>query len=145
LPPRFLTRNLTDTPVRSPVQGKERRAASSALVLTTVEAVRALPARPFDAQWARRSPPAGGGPEGKLRGRPPPPQLPRSGPWRRTGSESITGRARTRLWEVLTNGRGSFQLAPKAYDDSFQTRFLRSGSASAVADERRLSRPAACI
>jgi len=28
----------------------------------------------------------GGGPEGKLRGRPPPPVEPRSGPWRRTGS-----------------------------------------------------------
>jgi len=28
----------------------------------------------------------GGGPEGKLRGRPPPPRLSRSGPWRRTGS-----------------------------------------------------------
>jgi hypothetical protein len=37
-----------------------------------------------------------GGPEGKLRGRPPPPVEPRSGPWRRTGSESGAGRARTR-------------------------------------------------
>jgi len=37
-----------------------------------------------------------GGPEEKLRGRPPPPVEPRSGPWRRTGSESGAGRARTR-------------------------------------------------
>src|SRR6185295_4835598 len=37
-----------------------------------------------------------GGPEGKLRGRPPPPTSPRSEPWRRTGSESDAGRARTR-------------------------------------------------
>src|SRR5881227_246034 len=55
---------------------------------------------------ARRLPPnrpaacfARGGPEGKLRGRPPPPVEPRSGPWRRTGSESIAGRARTRQYE----------------------------------------------
>ena len=40
-----------------------------------------------------------GGPEGKLRGRPPPPVEPRSGPWRRTGSESGAGRARTRRSE----------------------------------------------
>src|SRR5918999_1984352 len=36
------------------------------------------------------------GSEGKLRGRPPPPVEPRSGPWRRTGSESDARRARTR-------------------------------------------------
>src|SRR6266487_3791298 len=87
----------------------------------------------------------GGGPEGKLRGRPPPPQLSRSGPWRRTGSESITGRARTRLWEVLTNVPGSFQLAPKVYDDALWTRFLRARSASAVAGELRPSKPRVCI
>ena len=40
-----------------------------------------------------------GGPEGKLRGRPPPPVEPRSGPRRRTGSESGAGRARTRRVE----------------------------------------------
>src|SRR5882724_10442313 len=37
-----------------------------------------------------------GGPERKLRGRPPSPVEPCSGPWRRTGSESGAGRARTR-------------------------------------------------
>src|SRR5436189_4472625 len=41
----------------------------------------------------------GGGPEGKLRGRPPPLVEPRSGPWRRTGSESGAGRAQTRHCE----------------------------------------------
>jgi hypothetical protein len=42
---------------------------------------------------------ANGGPEGKLRGRPPPLVEPRSGPWRRTGSESGAGRAQTRRCE----------------------------------------------
>src|SRR5437870_3861081 len=45
-----------------------------------------------------------GGPEGKLRGRPPPPVEPRSGPWRRTGSESGAGRARTRRLGSMTEG-----------------------------------------
>jgi len=47
---------------------------------------------------ARSAPDFGrwGGPERKLRGRPPSPVEPRSGPWRRTGSESGAGRARTR-------------------------------------------------
>src|SRR5947207_7184403 len=101
----------------------------------------ALPIWPFNARTARRSPPARGGPEGKLRGRPPPPQLSRSGPWRRTGSESITGRARTRLLEVLTNAQGPFQLSRNAYEDLFQPRFLRAGSAFAAAGEPRPSTP----
>src|SRR5439155_25042870 len=37
-----------------------------------------------------------GGPEGKLRGRPPPPLNHAPDRWRRTGSESVTGRAWTR-------------------------------------------------
>src|SRR5205085_3147310 len=50
-----------------------------------------------------------GGPEGKLRGRPPPPVEPRSGPWRRTGSESGAGRARTRrLWSMTQGRRGLY-------------------------------------
>src|SRR5206468_12762378 len=50
----------------------------------------------------------GGGPEGKLRGRPPPPVEPRSGPWRQTGSESIAGRAQTRRkLEYDSHNRGS--------------------------------------
>src|SRR5438046_2260951 len=61
--------------------------------MSTLEAVPALPARPSS---ALRPATEGGGPEGKLRGRPPPPVEPRSGPWRRTGSESGAGRARTR-------------------------------------------------
>jgi len=48
------------------------------------------------AREPRRISDGGGGPEEKLRGRPPPPVEPRSGPWRRTGSESGAGRARTR-------------------------------------------------
>jgi hypothetical protein len=47
--------------------------------------------------------PGSGGPEGKLRGRPPPPVEPRSGPWRRTGSESGAGRARTRRLRLCRN------------------------------------------
>src|SRR6266536_6666635 len=48
------------------------------------------------ARGARRICDGEGGPEEKLRGRPPPPVEPRSGHWRRTGSESGAGRARTR-------------------------------------------------
>src|SRR5215204_6517648 len=44
-----------------------------------------------------------GGPEGKLRGRPPPPVEPRSGPWRRTGSEFDAGRAQTRRELSMTD------------------------------------------
>src|SRR5215211_5572740 len=51
---------------------------------------------------ARRWPEASGGPEGKLRGRPPPPVEPRSGPWRRTGSEFDAGRAQTRREVSMT-------------------------------------------
>src|SRR5438094_388668 len=118
---------------------RERRAAKAPLAAPTIEAVPALPVRPVSAQTGRRPPPASGGPEGKLRGRPPPPQLSRSGPWRRTGSESITGRARTRLPEVLTNAQGSFQLARKAYEDAFRPRFRPVRSTSAVDGERRPS------
>src|SRR6478735_5364686 len=49
----------------------------------------------------------GGGPEGKLRGRPPPLVEPRSGPWRRTGSESGAGRAQTRRFEYDEHARGT--------------------------------------
>src|SRR5215216_2793524 len=49
---------------------------------------------------------ARGGPEGKLRGRPPPPVEPRSGPWRRTGSEFDAGRAQTRRELSMTDGPG---------------------------------------
>ena len=53
-----------------------------------------------EARWiVRRS----GGPEEKLRGRPPPPVEPRSGPWRRTGSESGAGRTRTRRRVSMTH------------------------------------------
>src|SRR5437588_12636442 len=59
-----------------------------------------MPLKGVPAQPARRlklsGPPRSGGPERKLRGRPPSPVEPRSGPWRRTGSESGAGRARTR-------------------------------------------------
>ena len=44
-----------------------------------------------------------GGSEGKLRGRPPPPVEPRSGPWHRTGSESNAGRAQTRPESSMTD------------------------------------------
>src|SRR5437773_6367194 len=61
---------------------------------------RALPVERFTPS----GPPRSGGPEGKLRGRPPPPVDPRSGPWRRTGSESGAGRARTRRLRSMTEG-----------------------------------------
>src|SRR5215211_1534658 len=63
---------------------------------------------------ARRWPEASGGPEGKLRGRPPPPVEPRSGPWRRTGSEFDAGRAQTRRELSMTDAaRGGLARDPK--------------------------------
>src|SRR5207248_3698476 len=89
---------------------RKRRPASSPLAAATFgEGCGLCPC----AVYALRPAAGGGGPEGKLRGRPPPPRLSRSGPWRRTGSESITGRARTRLREVLTNRALSNQLREK--------------------------------
>src|SRR5437870_13131856 len=78
-----------------------------------------------------------GGPEGKLRGRPPPPVEPRSGPWRRTGSESGAGRARTRrLWSMTeglpdSNGRQKLVLceALEFAQASVSSRFRRRRAA----------------
>src|SRR3954469_17403320 len=76
---------------------------------------------------ARRIPTMNGGPEGKLRGRPPPPVEPRSGPWRRTGSESIAGRAQTRRSRSIAHSSPALQLGPpdKARKASLCGRFRR--------------------
>src|SRR5215207_39287 len=67
-------------------------AASTSLAMSSLEARRLCRL----AGSALRPADGVGGPEGKLRGRPPPPVEPRSGPWRRTGSEFDAGRAQTR-------------------------------------------------
>src|SRR5436190_19681791 len=72
-----------------------RRATSTSLATSTIGARSALPVE----RSRPNGPPRSGGPEGKLRGRPPPLVEPRSGPWRRTGSESGAGRAQTRRCE----------------------------------------------
>src|SRR2546430_2592136 len=59
-------------------------------------ALRAKSSKIIMARGARRIFAETGGPGEKLPGRPPPPVEPRSGPWRRTGSESAAGRAQTR-------------------------------------------------
>src|SRR6266545_2096958 len=81
--------------------------------MSTLKAVPAWPARPSSARPARRCAARSGGPEGKLRGRPPPPVEPRSGPWRRTGSESGAGRAQTRHVLSMTKDSAGPQHARK--------------------------------
>src|SRR5919109_1288862 len=70
-----------------------------------------------------------GGPEGKLRGRPPPPVEPRSGPWRRTGSESGAGRARTRHG-LSIGARGTVQrrIPEKVRGPRFAGAFAAAGT-----------------
>src|SRR6187431_421557 len=72
-----------------------------------------------------------GGPEGKLRGRPPPPVEPRSGPWRRTGSESAAGRAQTRRESSIAHSCLALQPGEpdKAREAPLRRRFRRRGTA----------------
>src|SRR6266567_2430126 len=74
---------------RTHVRPFSARPSRQRLALPTEKAGRGSAVRPNKARPARRvSLRKRGGPERKLRGRPPSPVEPRSGPWRRTGSES---------------------------------------------------------
>src|SRR5262249_33276449 len=121
---------------------RRRRFATS-----TIKALSAPPARPSYARLARAETSVqelqgrvkgylGGGPEGKLRGRPPPLGEPRSGPWRRRGSESGAGRAQTRHGEYDERTHTRRQHVAK-----FRTQ--RAVATSVNGDARRPSSPAA--
>src|SRR5205814_6047106 len=88
------------------------RAAAASLAMQISEACGLRPRAGYGPIGPPRASPRGG-PEGKLRGRPPPPVEPRSGPWRRTGSESGAGRARTRRLWSMTEGSGRLHLAER--------------------------------